>query len=469
MTFLPDGLSELSQSASQGLPDADFPTDGDGAPMSLKPSLEAPVSGSVVSADDTASGDPAGASGCQIARLRRDAARQTGVAMRAGLASLVAAYVLSQFYRAFLAVLAPVLARDLGVSPEDLAAASGYWFLGFALMQVPVGWALDRIGPRQTVAGLMAVAALGSAVFAEADGPGLIKVAMALIGMGCSAVLMASYYIFARIYSPAVFGTLAGAMLGIGNLGNIAASVPMSMAAEALGWRGALWGLAGVTLAVALAILIFVRDPVRVAGGNRGSLLDLLRMPAFWPVLLMMAACYAPAAGLRGLWIGPYFADVFGADAARMGQVTLIMGLAMVAGSFAYGPLDRLFGTRKWVVVAGNSALVVCLLVLWRFPAQGGVLPTLMFAGVGLFGSTYPMVMAHGRAFLPAHLVGRGVTLLNLFGLGTAGVVQLITGRLHAAFPGPPPQAPYAALFLLYAALVVAGIAAYLLSKDRAA
>lgn len=256
--------------------------------------------------------------------------------MRAGLASLVAAYVLSQFYRAFLAVLAPALACDLGTSAEDLAAASGYWFLAFALMRLPVGWALDRIGPRYSAAALMAVAALGAAVFAVADGPGLIKVAMALIGMGCSAVLMASYCIFARIFPPAVFGTLAGAMVGIGNLGNIAASVPMSMAAEALGWRGALWGLAAVTLTVALAILILVRDPVRVSGGTRGSLLDLLRMPLFWPVLLMMAACYAPAAGLRGLWIGPCCVDVFGADAARIGRVTLFMGLAMVAGIAAY-------------------------------------------------------------------------------------------------------------------------------------
>ncbi|MBI1170502.1 MFS transporter [bacterium] len=387
--------------------------------------------------------------------------------MRAGLASLVAAYVLSQFYRAFLAVLAPVLAHDISAMPEDLAAASGYWFLAFALMQLPVGWALDHVGPRFTTAGLMALAALGSAVFALADGPGLVKIAMALIGMGCAPVLMASYYIFARTYAPVVFGTLAGAMVGIGNLGNIAASVPMSLAAEALGWRGALWGLAAVTLAVALAILVFVRDPGRLGGERRGSLLDLLRMRAFWPVLLMMAACYAPAAGLRGLWIGPYFAEVYSADAARIGTVSLIMGLAMVAGNFAYGPLDRLLGTRKWVVFGGNLALVACLLLLWRFPAQGGWLPVALFAGVGIFGSTYPMVMAHGRAFLPPHLVGRGVTLLNLFGLGTTGIMQIVTGRLHAAFRGPPPETPYAALFIFYAGLVLAGLLIYALSEDR--
>ena len=48
--------------------------------------------------------------------------------MRLGIATLIIAYVLSQFYRAFLAVMTPALKADLGASPEDLARASGAWF-----------------------------------------------------------------------------------------------------------------------------------------------------------------------------------------------------------------------------------------------------------------------------------------------------------------------------------------------------
>ena len=58
---------------------------------------------------------------------------------------LVLGYVLSQFYRAFLAVLTPALEADLGATSGDLAFASGLWFLTFAIMQIPVGEALDRI------------------------------------------------------------------------------------------------------------------------------------------------------------------------------------------------------------------------------------------------------------------------------------------------------------------------------------
>lgn len=388
--------------------------------------------------------------------------------MRAGLVALILAYVLSQFYRAFLAVLAPSLAAELGADARVLAQASGLWFLAFALMQVPVGAALDRIGPRRTTAFLLAVGAAGAAVFASATTPFAISAAMLLIGAGCSSVLMASYFIFARLFAPALFGTLAGMVIGIGSLGNIGASLPLGWAVELWGWRAAVWTLAGVTLVAAGAVAALVRDPPKVPDSARGSVLDLLKMPALWPVLIMMAACYGPAAGIRGLWAGPWHADVFGAGPARIGVVTLVMGLAMVAGNFAYGPLDRLLGTRKWLIFGGNALMLACLAGLYANVASDNLATLALLAGLGFFGASFPMVMAHGRAFLPAHLTGRGVSLINLFGIGAAGLMQLATGAIHSAFADPgAPQTAYAALFLFYIAVTALGLAAYLFAQDR--
>lgn len=394
--------------------------------------------------------------------------------MRTGIAALVFAYVLSQFYRAFLAVLTPVLETDLGATKADLATASGVWFLAFALMQIPVGEGLDRIGPRRTTAAALVIGALGAATFAAAGSPGMLILAMALIGIGCSPVLMASYFIFARQFPPAVFGTLAGATIGIGSLGNIGASLPLTLAVEAFGWRGTVWALAGVTLATGLLVWALVRDPARAERGTGGSFLTLLKMRELWPIFAVMIVCYAPAAGLRGLWLGPYFTDVHGYTRPQIGAASLWMGLAMVAGSFAYGPLDRWFGTRKWVIFTGNALALACLSAFWLAPDASPALATALFVGVGFFGATFPVVIAHGRAFLPPQLTGRGVALINLCGIGSAGILQVVTGRIHTALTLPaglsnsaPPVTPYLGLFLFYSAFVAAGLALYLLAKDR--
>lgn len=392
--------------------------------------------------------------------------------MKAGLAFLILAYVLSQFYRAFLAVMAPALSRDIGVGPEVLATASGFWFAAFAIMQIPVGWSLDQIGPRRTAAILLGACGGGGAfVFALAQGPLAIHVSMILIGIGCSPVLMASYYIFARTYPPVVFGTLAGAVIGIGSLGNLASSVPLAFAVETVGWRATLGGLSLITAATAIAIAALVRDPGHLGSTatGRGRLIDLFRIPALWLILPLMFVAYAPSAALRGLWVGPYLGDVYGYDESGIGRITLIMGLAMIVGNFAYGPMDRLFRTRKWVVLIGNLIGATALIGLWLSPSGPIAQTSLLIAAVGFFGASFPLIMAHGRSFVPAHMTGRGVTLLNLFGIGGVGILQFFSGGIRTKLidAGYSTAESYGTLFLGLSLILIAGCLIYLFSQDR--
>jgi predicted MFS family arabinose efflux permease len=338
-------------------------------------------------------------------------------------------------------------------------------------MQVPVGWALDRLGPRLTAAVLLATGGGGGAVvFALASQPRQIEAAMVLLGAGCAPVLMGTYFIIAKSYSPRVFGTLAGAVIGIGSIGNLAGSLPMAWAVDVFGWRETLWGLAAITLAVAALILIVVRDPARAEdhGTQKGSLFTLLAMPALWAIFPLMFVNYAPSAGLRGLWAGPYLSEVYGLDAGGIGAVTLAMAIAMIIGNFAYGPLDRVFHTRKWVIFWGNLAASAALFGLWAFPASGLWAATALIAATGLFGASFPLIMAHGRSFFPPHLTGRGVTLLNLFGIGGVGAFQFASGWVYeGAQAAGDPVAGYRALFLFFAVPALAGTLVYLFSRDR--
>jgi MFS family permease len=55
------------------------------------------------------------------------------------------AYALSQFFRSFLAVIAPELAIELGLGPQALGNMQAWWIAGFVIAQFPVGWALDTV------------------------------------------------------------------------------------------------------------------------------------------------------------------------------------------------------------------------------------------------------------------------------------------------------------------------------------
>lgn len=387
--------------------------------------------------------------------------------MKTGLLLLGLAYVLSQFFRAFLAVLTAPLEMDLGLGPDILATASGLWFLSFAVMQIPVGWALDTLGPRRTSGWLMLIGgAGGAALFALAQGPMWLHAGMLLIGVGCSPVLMSSFYIFAREFDPQRFATLAALMIGVGTLGNVMSSYPMAFAAETIGWRAAMWLLSGACGLVAVGILLTVRDPAKPQDDAQGSLLDLLRMPVLWLLLPIMFVNYAPIAAVRGLWIGPYLRDVFAMTTGQIGVATLLMSLAMIVGTLLYGPLDRILGTRKWVVFGGNAITATLLATLALFSDTGPWLAVALMAAIGFFGTSFPVIIAHARGFFPPHLTGRGVTLMNLFGIGGVGLMQFASGRIHSAWSGGTPDAPYVAIFAFLAVSLAAGLLAYARSRD---
>src|SRR5690606_26588888 len=130
---------------------------------------------------------------------------------------------------------------------------------------------------------------------------------------------------------------------------------------------------------------------------------------------------------------------------------------------------DWMFGTRKWVVLAGSVMASLALLGLWAAPGAGVVQAAVLLAALGFFGTSFPLLMAHGRSYFPPHLVGRGISLLNLLSIGGTGVLQIVSGRLHTAATarGLPPAEVYGTLFLFFAVLLIAGSVIYVFSRDR--
>ncbi len=387
----------------------------------------------------------------------------------AGITVLLMAYVLSQFYRSFLAVLSPILTVETGMSAVELSNASAAWFLVFALAQFPIGSWLDRLGPRRTAAYLLLVGGAGGiAMFAVAQSGWVIILAMALIGLGCAPVLMAAFFVFAHDFTPAKFATLAATFVGLGTLGNVLGSSPLAEAVDAFGWRQVAVGLSVLTALVAGGILVLVKDPeIEHDSQPRGSILDLFKIRELWLIFPMVAMGYSVVAGIRGLWAGPYLADIYQLDTTQIGRVTFYMAMALVIGSLCFGPLDRIFNSRKWVIVVSNAVVLVA--ITWLYLAVEPPLSqvTLCLVAIGFFGAGYAVQIAHGRGFVPKHLTGRGVTLLNFFSIGGAGVMQILSGTVVGTAAAAGGKADgYSALYLFYAIMLGLALFLYLFSKD---
>src|ERR1041384_2573796 len=88
------------------------------------------------------------------------------------VATLGGLYVVSQFLRNSVGVIAPNLAAEMGLSPIDLGLLSSIYFFVFAATQIPLGVALDRFGPKRCMLVSIAFTVLGCMAFALAQGGG---------------------------------------------------------------------------------------------------------------------------------------------------------------------------------------------------------------------------------------------------------------------------------------------------------
>ena len=150
-----------------------------------------------------------------------------------------------------------------------------------------------------------------------------------------------------------------------------------------------------------------------------------------------------------------------------IGRATLAMGIAMVLGSFLVGPLAIWLGSVRRTALIFNGGAVLVMTGLWLAPAAGIGPAVALLTLVGLSGAGYTLLMAHGRAFLPPHLVGKGVTFLNMFSIGGVGLLQFTSRPVYlSAMNGQPPAEAYSDLFLFFLIPLTIGVALYFLTPE---
>ena len=394
---------------------------------------------------------------------------------------LGAVTALSQFYRVSNSVIGPELAVELGLGARDLGFAGGAFFLALFVAQIPVGMAFDRWGARATLATVSGLAVLGALGIARSTNAGELIAARFLVGLGCSASFMSAVFLCSRWFGVHRFTLVLSWVFAMSNLGTLVAATPLAWASQAMGWRNAFDLLAAVTVVVAALFWAFVRDdpPGTPAPQKRRETLDevwpglveVWRTPGLAPVLAMHTFAYACMVTVLGVWAGPYLHDVHGLEGVARGNVLLAMGGAQIAGLLVFGPLERIFGTRKKIVIAGAAASisVFATLALITRPPLGLTVALLM--AIPFLSSYAIVIVAQGRALFPDRLAGRGVTTVNMAQVVGATVLPALTGYIVGEIGGSSvgatvPETAYRAVFATLAAGSFMGLMAYLRSTD---
>lgn len=411
--------------------------------------------------------------------MTADTARRSSIATRETVVLVTALggiYIVSQFLRNSVGVIAPNLASELDLSAKEVGLLASVFFFSFAAAQIPLGIALDRYGPRLCMLVCAAIAIIGTLMFAFAVSPFWLISARVLMGLGSSCYLMAPLALYAKRYPPDRFATLVGLQIGLGTVGTLLATAPFAFAVALIGWRTSFVVIAGLVIAAAALVAVVVEenksDRLLAHETLRESLrgtLEAVRVPSFWPVFVLQLASYSSFVVVVGLWGGPYLTHIYDYSLTDRGNMLFVAVVAQIVGAFVWGPTDRLFNSYKIPVLTGHllTAATLGLAALIGVFSQVGLV--LWFIAIGLFPAVVTVLIAHGKSLFPTRLVGRGMTLMNIGTMGGVFVCQTITGFIIDLFPtanGGYAISAYRAVFAFQTGFILLACLVYFFSRD---
>ncbi len=379
----------------------------------------------------------------------------------AGLRRVLAVLCLTEItswgvlYYAF-PVLAPSIAADSGWSLPTVTAAYSTGLAVSALVGLPAGRWLDRVGPRPVMTAGSVVGVPAVVGIAWAPTLPVFFAAWVLAGVAMAGTLYPpAFAAVTRWWGPRRVAGLTVLTLLAGLSSTIFAPLTAALL-DPLGWRHTY-----LVLAVVLAV---VTVPAHLLG-LRG------RWPAAAPALAGEPASVAQVVRSRAfvLLVAAVAAGAFAAFAVVVNQVPLLIerglstsaaawalglgGVGQLLGRLGYGRLVRLWGARaRGVAVLAVSAGATALLALVPGPAVV-LIGAAMLAGAVRGTFTLLQATAVTDRWGPAHY-GR----LNGIVSAPATVAAAVAPWAGAALAGP--LGGYPAVFLVLAA--VAAVAAVL-------
>ncbi len=347
-----------------------------------------------------------------------------------------AGYFLSYVYRTINSVLAPEIVHAVGVNASELGLLTSTFFLAFAIAQLPLGILLDRFGPRRVEALLLLLAATGVALFGAGRDLPSLALGRALIGLGASACMMAAFKAFVQWFDVKRLPLVNGCLLGFGATGALAATVPVQWALGFASWRMIFWGIAAITVVVAISLWLVVPDHAEppahtdMASQLRG-IRTIFSDRFFWRVTPLAAVSQGCFLGIQGLWAGPWLQDAAHLSPAAVAAHLGALAIAIIIGFFVTGSVaERLMrrGVAQTTIIGAGTALFTVVLLSLALGLTRA--PLVTWIAFGFLGSASMLAYSALSAAFPRELAGRVNTALNLVAFVAAFVIQWGMGAI---------------------------------------
>ena len=342
-------------------------------------------------------------------------------------------YYISNLLRAITATISPNLISEFDLSAGDLGLLGGGYFLGFAAVQIPLGYLLDNKGPKKIVSYFLLIAVLGMISFSLSENFITLLISRILIGIGVGACLMGPLTAYRIWYQDETQQRANSWMLMVGAIGMLSSSLPVQFFLPIIGWRMIFITLALLTIFCIILIIFFIpnwnKANIQSNAKDNGSLKEIWSDKFFKSLIPMGFFNYGGLFAIQTLWAGPWMIKVSGYTPEQSANGLFLIYFSLLISFLSWGYLvpkisKNVSDAIRLLKFGAPLNLIVLAFIIYLGP-KAGAYHWAFFAVSSVFLSlTQPAV---GMAFSLSN-AGKALTSFNLLLFIGAFALQWIIG-----------------------------------------
>ena len=370
-------------------------------------------------------------------------------------AVLTVGYFFVYFHRISVSVVGQDIVADVGGSIGFLSSVY-YWT--YTAMQIPSGVMADRFGARAASTVFLLIASIGSLVTCVGTEFWMIVLGKVMIAAGMAVVYVPLMKLVSVWFPKSDFAVLSGVVIAVGNVGAIAATGPLELMAQALGWREVFLVLGVITLVLAVLCATVIRNHPKdrrlpsveaVELSEHGTAVvesSAARIPVmkglrivlsggrkFWTCALAYFLVYGSIMTFQGTWAVTYFNNVYDFVLSASWMVTAL-GVGKILSTLAIGGMTSrgIIRSKRKAMIYGTSVFTVLWAVIFVF---AGDIDSYWFwfavsFAFGFFGGFMTLSFTQVKEWYPIAISGTAVSGTNIFLFLGASVCTTISGAI---------------------------------------
>ncbi len=333
------------------------------------------------------------------------------------------------------------LLHNFNINESMFGFLVGLYYWGYSAVQLPLGLAMDKLGPRRIITIAILLCAVACYTFSQTTNVMLAGVSRIAMGVGAASGFMGALKLGSLWLPARKMGIVTAITMVFGTLGASLGGAPLKMFTNIIGWKQVyvIFSLIGVCLAI---ITYFIVRDKRVEGEFRenrrkkdgisifSGLLKVMKTPQTWLVATFGALMYMPITVMGIAWGIPFLKKVYNISEMKAAPIAASMFIGAALGSPIFAVMSDYFKSRKLPMLVGGILCCSIWIIITNVTGLPIYVMYILFFFGGLFYTAKILTFTSNCEMHPVSVSAVTVGFTNMIVMLTGALSHPLVGAL---------------------------------------